>query len=605
LGSSRRFAPASYDRFRRIDGRHPLKQAVPRGRVEYRARRRRGDVVFFNFELAREMGLIPRDHPDRLNSRLRRAIVATFALTIINEYDIERGKRFSEREVLPGTYIATRYLQLQHPGRHGKTSGDGRSIWNGCLTHRGVTWDITSCGTGVTRLCPATAEENRFFKTGNRLVSYGCGTATLEEGLTAALMSETFHKNGIATERVLAVILLDDGFAINVRAGRNLLRPSHFFVFLKQNDRESLQAAIDVYIDRQTANGDFPRLRGRRRYEHLAKETARIFGKLAATFEREYIFCWMDWDGDNILTDGGVIDYGSVRQFGLFHGEYRFDDGPRYSTSLTEQRKKARYIVQCFAQIRDLLTVGHKARLRTFSSDPILDIFDECFARTRDDLLLHAIGFDGPTCDALMKKGRPMVRRFDRAHGHFERARSTRGPVSSEDGVTWSAIFSTRDLLRELPRHLLREASPLPAERFIELGLSSYATKTDRKATPHRCRMALEFQRAYLALIGAAARTSGCSEPMMLSSVAWRSGIINRYARITGDSVIYAARKLLRWRKRLPPEVFYQVMRSFVDDQCLVPESAPARRRPPSDRADAKRILDDLIGILAEFRHGL
>jgi len=126
------------------------------------------------------------------------------------------------------SYMATRYLQLQHPGRLGMTSGDGRSIWNGRIRHRGTTWDVSSCGTGVTRLCPATAETQLFFPTGNARTDYGCGTAALAEGINAALMSEVFHRNGIATERVLAVLALPSGLAINVRAAPRLLASNTF-----------------------------------------------------------------------------------------------------------------------------------------------------------------------------------------------------------------------------------------------------------------------------------------------------------------------------------------------------------------------------------------
>jgi hypothetical protein len=330
-----------YRQFARIDGHHPFRRAVPDGYVDYAARRRHGgEVVFFNFALAREMGLIARGHPDRVNAGLRRAILDTFCLTIINEYDVDNSVPIPDSDRLSRRYMATRYLQLQHPGRTGRSSGDGRSIWNGTYTGRGVTWDISSCGTGVTRLCPATAESSRFFKTGNGRASYGCGTATLEEGLSAALMSETLHANGINTERVLAIIRLADGFAINVRAGRNLLRPSHFLVHSKQRNLRALKGAVDLFVQRQIDNGDWPRLRsGKARYEFMADEIALTFARLAATFESEYIFCWLDWDGDNILANGGIIDYGSVRQFGLFHREYRFDDGPRWSTTITEQRR--------------------------------------------------------------------------------------------------------------------------------------------------------------------------------------------------------------------------------------------------------------------------
>jgi len=237
---------ARYPRFRSIDGTHPWKRRVAGGFVDYSARRRRdGQVGFFNFALAKEMGLIPRSHPERLNPELSRAILRAFGLQILNEWDYLHRTRVDPRDRLPHTYMATRYLQLQHPSRRGTTSGDGRSVWNGTITHQGVTWDVSSCGVGVTRLCPATAIEGRFFRTGSRTASYGCGTAALGEGISAALLSETFHRNGIATERVLAVIALPNGQAINVRAGRNLLRPSHFFAPLKQGDLPRLRAALD------------------------------------------------------------------------------------------------------------------------------------------------------------------------------------------------------------------------------------------------------------------------------------------------------------------------------------------------------------------------
>ena len=65
--------------------------------VDYRARQVRGSqVVYFNFDLAREMGLIERGHPDRLNPRLRKAILDAFSLVIINEYDLSKGISIEE-----------------------------------------------------------------------------------------------------------------------------------------------------------------------------------------------------------------------------------------------------------------------------------------------------------------------------------------------------------------------------------------------------------------------------------------------------------------------------------------------------------------------------
>ena len=596
---------ADYPAFKKIDGRHPFKSAVPGGFVDYGARRMRGaEIIYFNFALAREMGLIPAGHPDRLNPKLRRAVLDAFALTIVNEYDLENETPIPERDRLPQTYMATRYLQLQHPGRVGKGSGDGRSVWNGMFSRRGVTWDISSCGTGVTQLCPATAEQQRFFKTGNWQADYGCGTATVEEGLTSALMSETLHRNGLATERVLVVLRMASGFAVNVRAGRNLLRPSHFFVHSKQNRLERLRGVAECFIRRQVANGAFPELPdGAGRYRFLAEEMSRTFARLAATFEREYIFCWLDWDGDNILADGGIIDYGSVRQLGLYHREYRFDDGPRWSTSLPEQRRKARLIVQNFAQVRQFLITGRRPPLRSLRHDPILALFDEEFERTRLRLLLRNIGFDAELQEALLDHERSRIEGFQRVHTWFEHGRSARGPIKVGDGVTWNAIFSTRDLLRELPDRYLEEYAPLPARKFLDIALSTFASRNDRRLTPNRERRAREFQRCYFDLLEAAARRHDTPVPLLLTEIAGRSTIINRYDRITGDSVLYAARKLTRHRKRLGPERLYEILRAFVHHQTLVPEL-----RPPAPKAiqhpDARRIFDQLIGLVEELRYG-
>ena len=107
--------PPEYPQFLKIDGEHPYKKAIPDGHVPYAARRLRGsEVVFFNYGLAREMGLIPARHPDRMNKKLRRALLDTFSLRIINEYDRTRGVTFPERDILAHTFMATRYLALQH-----------------------------------------------------------------------------------------------------------------------------------------------------------------------------------------------------------------------------------------------------------------------------------------------------------------------------------------------------------------------------------------------------------------------------------------------------------------------------------------------------------
>ena len=77
VSQAKRRAPSSpYRRLERLDGRHPFKSGGSDCYVDYRARRRHdAEVAYLNFGLAREMGVIPADHPDRLTPALRRALL--------------------------------------------------------------------------------------------------------------------------------------------------------------------------------------------------------------------------------------------------------------------------------------------------------------------------------------------------------------------------------------------------------------------------------------------------------------------------------------------------------------------------------------------------
>ena len=52
-----------YGRFDLIDGGHPWQDVVPESALLYDVRKlNQGKVIYFNYELAKEMGLIPKDH---------------------------------------------------------------------------------------------------------------------------------------------------------------------------------------------------------------------------------------------------------------------------------------------------------------------------------------------------------------------------------------------------------------------------------------------------------------------------------------------------------------------------------------------------------------
>ena len=594
--SSRTSEANAYAPFLQIDGSHPLKTAVPAACIEYAVREKPGgQVAYFNFALAKEMGLLPKDHPEELNPELEKILLSTFALQIINEYDEARGKQFDPKTIKPNRYMATRYLQLQHPNKRGTTSGDGRSIWNGCVKHEGKVWDVSSCGTGATRLSPATAIHKKFFRTGDPWVAYGCGFATLSEGFNAALMSEIFHKNGVPTERTLALISFGKN-SINVRAAPNLLRPSHIFRFLKQGDYKNLEKIVEYFVDRQTTNGKcLPEISKQKRLEKFTETLAEDFAYSTARFETDYIFCWMDWDGDNILADGaGIIDYGSVRQFGLYHKEYRYDDVDRFSTTIAEQKFKARYTVQTFAQIVDFLNSGRKKNLDRFKSSQAVKKFEKEYNRLRKIFLLERVGLSSKNAAGLLRKYPQKVSRFEKEFRFFEERQSRRGKYETSDGLTSDALFSMRDILRELPKIYSTRVERVSPDEFMQLGLSTYATGVDRKLTPKYRKKIKAFQKYYTEILHGVADLTNQKFERILLEVLMRSSILNPYARITGDGIIRVSDYVLRNRNQMDKNELLKLVNEFFRTQTTAVIEGPLQSERIAQRARLESSLHAL-----------
>ncbi len=603
--SAQSLSNRTYSEFDRINGEHPFKDSVPEGVVQYQVRTRSGGkVAFFNFPLAKEMGLLPSDHPEAMNEALERKLLETFSLVIINEYDIHAKIQYAAKDIRPNLYMATRYLQLQHPNKQGRTSGDGRGIWNGEFKGKGGrAWDVTSSGTGATCLSPAAAKEGRWFKSGDRKVCYGNGYNTFDEGMAAALMSEIFYQNGIRTERTLLIVGFsgkEAGTTINVRAGLNLMRPSHFFCHLKQGNYANLKSIVDLYYDRQVRNLDWPKsFTGEKKYRFLTEEVARAFAMSAAKFESDYVFCWMDWDGDNILADGGIIDYGSVRQFGMFYGDYRYDDDDRFSTSLPEQKFKARYIVQSFAQIRDFLVTGKKKNIRRFRKDPAVKLFDAEFERVYRELLLEKVGFSPKHRKWLIDNRKDLVVSFRKCFNYFERVRCSKGIYSVGDGVNRDPVFCMRDLLREFPKrlHALDGAGEVPSKDFVSLMATSYARSRDLKITPFRENRISEFQSLYSKMI-----TEISGQPMASSQsralvveLGMRASVINRKERITGDAAIAITECFNRERKNLNRHTLIQAFQEIVAHQRFRPEGKQRPAQGAAERSSRPSKAENLV----------
>ena len=599
-----------YPKFRQINGDHPLKHAVPNSYVGYSARLRKGgEVYYFNFELAREMGLIPKSHDDKLTPKLKKSILDTFSIQIINEHDILNNTKIDPNTILPNQYMATRYLQLQHPNKTGLTSGDGRSLWNGYVKGPTATWDVSSCGTGATRLSPATAIEKTFYKTGDKNVSYGCGLAQTAEGFAAALMSDILYKNGLPTERTLAVIRYPDSTSINIRASKNLLRPAHFFGFMKRGDRESLHNIIEYFIDREITNGHLVTKKTKSaKYEAFLEYITNNFAHASALFEGEYIFCWMDWDGDNILTDGGIIDYGTIRQFGLFHHEYRYEDVDKMSTSITEQKNKARYIVQTYAQIIDFLLTGERKPIGDFKSHPVVKRFDEKFDDSFLRHLLYRMGLTTTQSEKLLAsdKGYLLTKRFRTQLRYYEKAVAARKAYRVADGIMRDAIFCVRDILRELPVQLLEKDALFTPNEFITIISSQYASSRDLAIYRRDENRIKRFQKTYNAIMDLVAKQTSSNTSQILETVKHRSSLINRYEKMTGDALIYIVSRMTRKSMKLNFNQRYQLMQSFISDQVLDPDERLSDKTRPTPRGEKmKKLYEWIFKTMKANREGI
>ena len=606
---NKKASPKDYQNFDKIDGHHPWTKAAPEGYIGYKARTlQRGEVVYFNFDLAKEMGLIPKDHPDELNIHLKKKLLDTFNLRIINEYDIKNKIKFSSDSIKENHYMATRYLQLQHKNKQGKTSGDGRGIWNGYFNGKGKTqWDVSSRGTGVTALAPGSVEADQPLKSGGSEYGYGCGLAEIDELYSSAIMAEILHKNGYNTERMLTIIDNGKGTGVGVRSGKNLLRPAHLFTFLKQLNYDALKKAVDYFIDRQYHNKNYSfSSKSTRKYNKLLDEVCLSFAKFTAYLERDYIFTWLDWDGDNVLIDAGIIDYGSIRQLGLRHDQYRYDDVDRFSTTLNEQKSKAKQIVQVFAQLTDYLQTKNKKPLKSFENHPILKNFTQSYEYHLLEKFLYQVGCTKQQRDYLLTHNKKLVKSLFNDFEFLEKQK-IKNTVQLEDGVNKPALLNMRSALRELPKFLYADKNNYKLNKpneddFIEKIISEEANEKDKDFSSSVIDKIESLFDNYMRLLNASIQNKATNAKLKsaIKKLSDRSEAINKADRLTGNALIFVVNEIIKIRKKglKQPEV-QKIIQNIIDQQYLDPErkaSTKTKLTSPSSKKLMKTILTIVDG---------
>ena len=597
-----------FSNFKKIDGTHPWRDVRPEGYLDYPVKfRRGGKVIYFNFDLAKELQLIPASYPHRMNASLEDVILKTFSLSVINEYDLVYKKRIPPGFIEGRMYMATRYLQSQHKNKQGVTSGDGRSIWNGFLKTPSATFDISSRGTGATILSPGIASARKLLPSGDEGKEYSSGLADLDEMLSSAIMSEVFYRQGIPTERCLTVIAYSDNTSVGVRSAPNLIRPAHIFRYLKMNRLDDLSDSFEYFLKRQEKNKTV-RLPGQKkqRYQEALKYLALTYAKLSAVMEEEYIFNWLAWDGDNMLASGAVLDYGSIRQFAAKHNKYRFKDVDRYSSSLTEQRFWARRIVQTFIQAADFILTRRKKKLESFKNDPALKIFDNAFKNERTVRLLWRMGFNQRHITKLTRKNNPAMRDFRRIFNYFEDKKTSAGIRRVADGIDHPPVFLIRRLLRELPLYILdhwkKDTDPwplMPSEKFCAIMAASYTDKKDVVFNHYSRTNARRFQQSYARLI----RFLSAHPRKILREIAERSAVINFTYRGTGNALISIVEEILKSRRKINQRDIQSSIDRYIGSQVLIPgQWQPLTSKELQNPSPQSRLLNKIMGHLKEYQ---
>lgn len=589
---------ATYSRFDQLDGTHEWQNAVPEGRLLYKARKlKNGAIRYFNFNLAKEMGLIAKNHPHKMNKDLERKLLDTFCIRIINEFDIEHKKNFSNKEIKKHPYMATRYLQLQHKDKKGTTSGDGRCVWNGSFKFKGTTWDVSSRGTGVTALAPGAVISETPLESGNTDFGYGCGLAEIDELYSSAIMAEVMNKNGYNTERMLLIIETDKDIGIGVRAGKNLFRPAHLFNFLKQENYQALKKATDFYINRQHSNGDIAfSTKSSNKYRLLLENFCDNFANLAANLERDYIFAWLDWDGDNVLTNAGIIDYGSIRQFGLRHDQYRYDDVERFSTNLNEQKKKARLIVQVFAQMIHYLENKKKKPLADFKNSTVLKRFDRKFKEQLHRKFLHQMGLEKNLIEQSLglKKTQDLYESFYK----LEKLKTKNQMKKVGDGINKPAIFNAKKMLNVLPTYFdQHDLELMPAKSFYKEGLSQNHASRDSKLSKSFEKHIVDFQNKYLSFCKTVFGVDFIKKRM--NNLASKSRARNEDNLITGNGLVYAVNELLESVEMgLRKQHIQKIIDTFI-------ESPKHEDSIKISSKEAKNLISTMQELVNEYRESI
>ena len=350
---------------------------------------------------------------------------------------------------------------------------------------------------------------------------------------------------------------------------------------------------------------DIP-LQSKHKYSKMLDAITLQFAKFVAHLERDYIFAWLDWDGDNVLANAGIIDYGSIRQFGVRHDQYRYDDVDRFSTNLNEQKQKAAQIIQAFCQLVDFLETKEKKTLDSFKNHPSLVKFNEAYQYSLLHRFLFQLGYPVEVIEVLLLKNRASAKNLYEVFESLEKVKTKDRIKAVEDGINRPAIFNLRKLAQALPKHLnlLGETiRPLESGDIFDLMKVNDIHKKDDSITPAHDKNIQTLQELYALLFTKAHKISSkISEKELLDQIKKRSKLINSTQRITGNSLLYIVTELLEKKKKgMKPGEVQSIIENFINTQCLNPDLATKTRNKTLQTNKSKALMRTMITLLDEY----
>lgn len=184
---------------------------------------------------------------------------------------------------------------------------------------------------------------------------------------------------------------------------------------------------------------------------------------------------------------------------------------------------------------------------------------------------------------------------------YFEKTKSKKGLHEVPDGINWSAIFCMRDVLRELPQLFLFRGDNISDDEFINIIKSSYALDRDLVINSYRSKKINQFQNRYWKIIKIISKQFKIPENKVLLEITMRSSIINKYDRVTGDSVSTIVFKVLKQKKKLGVEGVFEILKDFINYQNHDPSTKEKKNISKKNEAFMRGVMN----IVRDFREGL